>query len=335
MTDPLEHGVLVTGATGWIGRAVCRHLKASGCRVVACDLVEQAGDWDHFIALDLCREPIVDSDSIKGLLGGAKEWSLIHCAGYAHRPVETPEEVERFYAINAEGTDKVVECCKAIGVDRILYISSIAFYDWEASEEGVAVNEEAPLLGATAYADSKLKGEQSVRESGLDYRIVRLATVFGGGDRANFAKLAKALKTGKFILPGKGEALKSVVSVNKAAEWIAQIALMPTPKHRLINLGFAQSVSLEEVCQAFHEVCGFPQPKAVPLVFLRLAAIPGNLLAQLKPNFPLTSANLKKLTRSTHVDCHRAAAMIPEVDQVDFASELKKSASYYCSSDIS
>jgi UDP-glucose 4-epimerase len=269
------------------------------------------------------------------LLHGAEEWSLIHCAGYAHRPNETAEEVERFYAINAAGTEKIVDWCRLIGVSRILYISSIAFYDWEASEADTAVNEDAPLLGTTAYADSKLKGEVAVRDSGLDYGIVRLATVFGDGDRANFAKLAKALKRGKFILPGAGEARKSVISVNKAAEWIGTLALMQNPTHRLVNLGFSQSVSLKEVCQTFHEACGFPRPKTVPLACLRLAAIPGNLLARMKPNFPLTSTNLLKLTRSTHVDCRRAAAMIPEVGQVDFASELKKSAEYYSSSDIS
>lgn len=329
MTETLEHGVIVTGATGWIGRAVCRHLKALGCRVLACDVVEQSGDWDHFINLDLCREPIIDAAAVQSLLAGAREWSLIHCAGYAHRPVETPEEVTRFYAINTEGTARVVDLCRTIGIDRLLYVSSIAFYDWEAQEARAAVTEDAALLGATAYADSKLKGELCVRDSGLDYRIVRLATVFGAGDRANFAKLAQALKAGKFILPGSGDARKSVISVNKAAGWMAQIALMPAPRHRLVNLGFSQSVTLKEICQAFHEVCGFPKPKSLPLAFLRLAAIPGNLLARVKPNFPLTSTNLKKLTRSTDVDCSRAAAMIPELSQVNFSSELEKSAEYY------
>ena len=327
--DCKKNGVLVTGANGWIGREVCRSLKAQGCFVVACDIEEQSGEWDCFIRIDLNDDLIASITESQKILEEASEWSLIHCAGYAHRPIETPKEVKRFYAINESGTKKVIAWCRLLSVERIVYISSIAFYDWDACSEKTALSEDAPLSGRTAYADSKLKGELCVRDSGLDYRVVRLATVFGKGDRANFAKLAKALKANNFIIPGTGDARKSVISVNRAAEWIGKLALMSEPAHRIINLGFSQASTLGEVCQAFSDQCGFPKSRRAPLWFLRFAAFAGDLIAKIKPNFPLTSVNVQKLTRSSCVDCSRAAEVFPELSKVSFTDELKNASEYY------
>jgi len=329
MVNEMKQGVFVTGANGWIGGEVCRSLQAQGCYVVACDMQEQAGAWDRFLPIDLNKGSIASMPEAEAILPSAGEWCLIHCAGYAHRPIETPEEVERFYAINERGTAKTVDFCRTIGVARIVYISSIAFYDWEVNGSGNALTEEAPLAGKTAYADSKLKGERCISDSDLDYRVVRLATVFGQGDRANFAKLAKALKTRKFIIPGAGNARKSVISVNRAAEWIGQLALMADPAHRLINLGFLEAPTLSEICEVFGDQCRFPRTRRAPLWFLRLAALAGDILAKIKPNFPLTSVNVRKLTRSSCVDCSRAAEVFPELSKVRFADELKHSAEYY------
>jgi len=329
MMNNKQNGVLVTGANGWIGREICRSLKAQGCLVVACDLEEQPGEWNRFIQIDLIEDPIASIYESKEVIEGASEWSVIHCAGYAHRPIETPEEVERCYAINEGGTKRVVDWCRQLGVERIVYISSIAFYDWAAHSGESPLREDAALSGATAYADSKLKGELCVRESGLDYRVVRLATVFGNGDRANFSKLAKALKARKFIIPGAGDARKSVISVNQAAECIGQLSLMPDPAHRLINLGFSEAPTLGEICAAYSDECNFPPARRAPLWFLRLAALAGDVLAKMKPNFPLTSVNVGKLTRSSCVDCRRASEVFPELSKVRFVDELKNASEYY------
>lgn len=325
----LEEGVLVTGANGWIGRSVCAYLKSAGCFVVACDLEESPGEWDAFIPLNLLDDPVMEAPAFERVCDRAEKWSLIHCAGYAHRPNETPEEVERFYAINAEGTKRVIDWCGRVGVNRLLYISSIAFYDWEGQPESGRFDEAAPTVARTAYADSKLKGERAVVESGMDFRVVRLATVFGVNDRANFAKLAAALKARRFILPGRGEARKSVVSVDRAAEWISRFATMDDPKHRVLNLGFSEAPDLRTICDAFSEECGFAPARRVPVGLLKSLATAGDLLAKAKPNFPLTSVNVGKLTRSTAVDCSRAEEVFPDLKRVQFSNELRAASDYY------
>ena len=322
--------IIVTGATGWIGRNVCTYLQAQGHFVIACDISLQPGPWDQFVSLDIATDTgMPDRSFTNQIPSDADDYTLIHCAGYAHRPVETEEEVKRFFAINAEGTRRVIDWARLIGVKRFLYVSSIAFYDWEGQDGDLPLTEDAKVLGRTAYARSKLDGEVHTRQSGLDSRIVRLATVYGSGDRANYAKLAKALKTGRFILPGAGQARKSVISVDKAAEWIGRFALMDTPPHRMINLGFQKAPSLLEICDGFAEACDFQKPRRLSVGVLQSLARVGDIISIARPGFPLTSVNLRKLTQSTWVDCSRAVELFPEAGQLSFANGLWEAADYY------
>lgn len=317
---------IVTGATGWIGRNVCEYLGSKGFQIIACDLVEEIGPWNHFIQMDLTNDPITLSD-LSFIQNSNNEWCLIHCAGYAHQPLETSIEKNRFYAVNYLGTKKITELCSKMNVGRIVYISSIAFYDWNQSND--TLNELSLLNAKTAYSDSKLKGEEVVINSNLDYRVVRLATVFGEGDVANFAKLAKAMKHGKFILPGSGDAQKSVISVKYAAEWICRFASLPKVPHRLINLGFAKAPTLLQICDSFTKCCGFRKVKQVPEHIIRLGALVGDGIVKFKSDFPFTSTNLTKLTTSTVADCELASNIFPEIKTLNFKDELIASSNYY------
>ncbi len=322
--------VIVTGATGWIGRNICQELQRLNCRVIACDLREQTGPWDDFLTFDISKDSgLPGRDTSNRVFSEGERYALIHCAGYAHRAIETDEEVKRFWAINSEGTRRVIEWAKTIKVQRFVYLSSIAFYDWSVPESEQPLIESSQLSGTTNYAKSKLAGETHVIESSLDSRIVRLATVFGDGDIANFSKLAKALKKKRFVLPGQGAAKKSVIPVDIASRCISMLALMKDPKHRLMNLGLSQAPELKEICEAYHRVCGFPKPIVCSLPLLRAFALVGDLASKLKPSFPLTSINVKKLTSSTWVDCSNATEVFPELVETTFEDSLEKSKGYY------
>lgn len=325
-----ESPILVTGACGWIGREVCRWLKANEHPVIACDLLAQAGPWDHFVTFDI-SDPlgIPDRHCLGGFQSKLEDAVLIHCAGYAHRPIETAEEVRRFFAINADGTKRVVEWCTFLGLKRIVYLSSIAFYDWQNLQKELPVDESAPLGGTTAYAQSKLLGERHIQDSGLDYRIVRLATVFGEGDRANFATLAKAMKQNRFVIPGPGNARKSLISVERAAELISRYALLLETRHRIVNLGFPNAPCLAEICEAYHRICGFPSPYRLPLIVLNPLSLLGNVAALVMPRFPLTTKNMGKLTQSSWVECSKAMELFPGLADDSFVKALEDAAEYY------
>ncbi len=316
--------LIVTGAAGWLGRAVCAQAQAAGFAVVALDRTFGAGGpWDHAIEADIGRDGVeVLGEDPRVAEAGA----LIHCAGYAHRPIETPEEVERFYSINRDGTARVLALAKRAGIARVVYLSSIAFYDWS---QGTDFDENGPLARPTAYAASKLDGERLWTESGLDWRVARLGTVFGTGDRANFSKLAGALARGRFVVPGRGSARKSVLPVELAAELLVELSQLAAPPHRLLNLALPHTPTLAEICAAYVAQCGFTSPREVPLPLLRMAALAGDGIALAKKNFPLTSINIRKLTTSTTVQVERMQEVFPHRQWGTFDTWLARSAEFY------
>jgi UDP-glucose 4-epimerase len=318
--------VVVTGAAGWIGRAVCRELSRRGRRVIALDRAEGGGgDWTEFVRCDI-GENAPDPGALAARMRGAD--AVVHCAGYAHRPVETPDEVARFYSVNRDGTARVLDLARQAGVERGVYLSSIAFYDWS---KGGDFGEDGPVARPTAYAASKLDGEVLCRESGADWRVARLGTVYGTGDRANFAKLAQALARGRFVIPGTGSARKSVLPVDLAAELLVELALCDAPEasRAVLNLALPEAPTLAEICDAYAAICGFPRARRVPLGLLSAGARLGDLIAKRRPNFPLTTTNLRKLTTSTMVNTARMEALFAGKEWGSFAAWLERSAGYY------
>jgi nucleoside-diphosphate-sugar epimerase len=316
--------IVVTGAGGWVGGQLTSELierkfevHVTGCKP------EVNGPWRSYTCVDFSHDdhwPVVDVSA----MAGAEV--LIHCAGHAHRSLETPEEVERFYSVNRDGSGRVVQLAKRAGIPRVVYLSSIGFYDWSA---GCDFTEDGPLARHSAYAASKLDGESIFRNSGLDWRAVRLGTVFGRGDRANFAKLAKAMARKQFVIPGNGAARKSVLPVQLAAGLLADLALMPNPPYRLLNLALPHTPDLAEICAAFSGVCQLPPARRIPLPLLQGMAKLGDVAALVRPNFPLTSNVLGKLTTSTTVDVSRMLATFPDRNWKTFREYLEGCADYY------
>ena len=265
-------------------------------------------------------------DELRRLLESTS--AVVHCAGRAHRPVESQTEKEAFTRTNVAGTRELLMACKATGVERVVYVSTIAGYDWTKTPIA-GVDEEGLLRPTTAYARTKLEGEKLVRESGLDWRAVRLATVFGVGDKANFAKLAGVLKCGRFAVPGVGEARKSVIPVDLAAEVLVRLALLAEPRHRLVNASLKHAPTLREICDSFSAECELPKARKISLALLQVGALLGNLAVKLHPDFPLTTMNLNKLTISTVVDSARLYEALPDIPQPTFVEALRGAAEYY------
>ncbi len=313
--------VLVTGACGWIGRRVCAYLASEGAVVAGADLARQAGPWQSFYQLDI-------TTPIDSLAPTEKVDTVIHCAGYAHQPLETREIVGAFYAVNREGTRHMLDWCRRNNVARFLYVSSIAFYDWSSARQ-VSVDEGHPVRLLTHYAKSKHEGEQLVVGSGLDWRVVRLATVFGAGDRANFARMSQAIKRRRFFIPGSGGARKSVIPVDVAAVLLAKFALAGEVPHRLINVALPEACTLSEICQAYQEVCGWPKVRRLPMSLARGLALFGDLATRLGGHFPLTSQVLNRLVYSTEVSTAHMQQCFPDWRPDSFKAYLNTCKEYY------
>lgn len=310
----------ITGASGWVGGAVQGWLHARGISVRR-----------------LVREPRESGDERLDL--GAADWqatwpkalegctAVVHCAANVHRPHETPAERERFHRFNVVGTERLVASCKSAGVGRFVLASSIAVYDWE--QAAGARDENSTVKPATAYGSSKLEAEQIVRAQGDDWRIARLATVYGPGDRANFNRLAAGLRRGRFVIPGGGEARKSVVFIGDAGALLGRLALEDKAARVLLNLAAPDAPTLAEMCDVFSRVCRFPRARRVPSFVLGACALAGDVLQRLHLPAPISSSVLRKLTSDTVVRVERVQSLFPDMQWTSFTEGIERSRDYY------
>jgi nucleoside-diphosphate-sugar epimerase len=312
--------IAVTGADGWLGKWICSRIeeypKMSLVRIGYLSSINNIYSWD-------CTK--VDSvENLSRIILGVDV--VIHCAGLAHLANETPDLSYKMDLINNGGTRHVVEACHNAKVKKVTFISSISLYDFNASN---MPNEETLIKPTSAYAKSKADAEMRVKQSGLDYRIVRLATLFGDGDIGNFRKLATSLKKRRFILPNNYEVLKSVLPVQLASKLIVDFSVRSDVPNRIVNLALPEGVSLQEIISAFHFVCGFPFPFKVNMNKLIFIAKIGDFILKQGINFPLTTDRLEKLSKCSVVDCSRMLKLWPEVAWPSFQESLEDSGSYY------
>lgn len=185
--------ILVTGAAGFIGSALCARLADVTHDVVACSRtraelpgifyvrspeLSPEADWSEFL-------PTVDA--------------VVHLAGLAHVTSEKSDvgTEERYLRINAEGSRKLAEQCVTAGVKQFVFLSSCHAV---AAESDEVLTDGMVPQPVTAYGRSKLAAEDAITsvlaDSGCAWTILRPPLVYGPGNKANFGLLVKLVKTG-------------------------------------------------------------------------------------------------------------------------------------------
>jgi dihydroflavonol-4-reductase len=190
----LEAGdlVLVTGATGFVGSAVARRLKAEGARLRA--LVRPTSPRTNLDDLDaeIALGDMGDAASLEAAMQGVRY--LFHVAADYRLWARDPEEIVRN---NLNGTRNVLVAARAAGVERVVYTSSVATLGFHA--DGRASDETLPLeprQAIGAYKRSKVVAEraaEAMAEAGLPLVIVSPSTPIGPRD-------IKPTPTGRIIV---------------------------------------------------------------------------------------------------------------------------------------
>ena len=180
--------LLVTGATGFVGAAICAKARERGIVVRgtsrhAADVVvaDMGPDTDWSRALSGCR-------------------AVVHAAARVHVMTEAVEDpLARFRHVNVAGTLNLAAQAAAAGVTRFVFVSSV-----KVNGEGTMGNRPYTASDAPApqdpYGVSKAEAEQGLRQiardTGMEVVIVRPPLVYGPGVKANFAASMRALQRG-------------------------------------------------------------------------------------------------------------------------------------------
>jgi nucleoside-diphosphate-sugar epimerase len=202
--------VLVTGATGFVGRTLCDILLSSGHSVRAATRVPSS-----------LPGPI--EQACVGEISGFTKWAValegvdavIHAAARAHVLHDTAANSDLYVATNTDGTTTLARACAQAAVRRFVYLSTIKVNGEETNGRPYTADDEPKPLDA--YGRSKWQAERSLLQiaiqTGMQAVIVRPPLVYGPGVRANFLRLMRWVDK-RFPLPlGAVHNRRSLVSI--------------------------------------------------------------------------------------------------------------------------
>lgn len=236
--------ILVTGASGFVGRELCHHLPAHG-----------------HVVVPVVRSPFGLIDEVViGNIGPSTEWTnlltdcdaVVHLAARVHVMDDDAENPMTLYrAINTDATLNIARQAAKAGVKRFVFISTV-----KVNGEGrdTAYRETDAAAPEDPYAVSKWEAEQGLqriaRETGLEVVILRPPLVYGPGVKANFLQLARAVNRGWPLPLGAINNRRSLLYLGNFVDAIRLCAEHPDAAGKTFLLDDGKPVSTPELIRA-------------------------------------------------------------------------------------
>jgi UDP-glucose 4-epimerase len=242
--------VLVTGASGFIGKKLVTALAKQGYAVRAAardpNAIIAASEVERVTMPELAT-PADWSDLLEGVT------HVVHLAGIAHAPGVLPDTV--YTRINAEAVGELAEQAKG-GVERFVFMSSVRAQAGLAADE--AITEKDVPQPTDAYGHSKLEAERLVEQSGVPYTILRPAVVYGRGVKGNIASLATIAKTPMPLPFGGLDNCRSLLALDNLVTAVIHVLAMEAAKNETFLVADAAPISVADLVGAMREGLGKP-----------------------------------------------------------------------------
>ena len=306
--------MLVTGATGFVGRAVVAMAARRGREV--------RGAARHALETKIAG---TESIIIPGL-GADTDWNralegvdvIVHTAARVHvMRDKATNPLAAFRGVNVEGTLKLARDAAARGVRRFVFVSTVKV-NGERTREGHPFRPDEAPAPEGPYAVSKLEAEQGLqriaKECALEVVVVRPPLVYGPGVRANFLGLIRAVDRGIPLPLAAVTSRRSLIGLTNLVDFLLVVATDPRAANETFLVSDGEDLTIGELVQRLGGALG-RRARLVPVPpwILRSAA----MLAGKRDI-------ARRLLDSLQVDSTKAAEFVDWAPPLSIDDELKQ-----------
>ncbi len=267
--------VVVTGANGFVGRALCSELLHSGWQVTAavrqlgCEISDVGPHKPKCIQIS---DLVVDADWRNVLV---ENESLIHLAARAHVMNEAASNaLDAYRQVNVEGTERLARLAAEAGIRRFVFLSSIKV-NGERTKSAPYTAFDLPDP-ENSYGISKWEAEQALwkiaAETGMEVVVVRSPLVYGPGVKANFLKLLNLVDKGIPLPLNAVRNRRSMIFLGNLVDALKLSATHPYAAGKIWLVSDGEDVSTPELIHNIAVAMGKPDRLwSVPPYWLHVA----------------------------------------------------------------
>jgi len=253
--------VFITGANGFIGRALARRYRDLGAEVGGVDFT---ADPEWGVVAGNLTQPETWCSALSGVE------TIIHAAAV----VSNTATMDEAWAVNVKATADLLAHCVEAGVSHFVQLSSAAAYGFDFD---TTAREDDPLrpMGNT-YVDTKIASEHIVLASqahgAIDCTIIRPTDVYGPGSRPWVVLPLEMMRSGKFLLPAHGEGIFSPVYIDDLVEGVMLATTRAEARGEIFNIGGGVAPTCNEFFGYHARMLGSAGPRSLATGTARLLA---------------------------------------------------------------
>lgn len=307
--------VLVTGANGFVGRALCVRAAA---HLLTVQPATRVATYISGVGPSVAVGTVDDTTRWKDALEGCN--AVVHLAARAHIVKEFAADPSfEFYRTNVQGTINLAQQAAVAGVNRFVFVSTIGVNGAETF--GTPFGPNAIVSPHSPYAISKYKAELGLlavaMQTGMEVVIIRPPLVYGPNAPGNFGSLMSWLRSGVPLPLGAINNQRSLVALDNLIDLIVMCLTHPAAANQTFMVSDGEDVSTTELLLRMGQAMGKPaRLLPLPASWLKLAAA---LVG--KPDLA------QRLCGSLQVDISKTRELLGWVPPVSLDEGLRRAAS--------
>lgn len=325
-TDGSSNRIVVTGASGFIGKNLLSSLAKRGYKLRV--LVRNGRDDEFFRSLkaEIYTGDLRDPEVCDWLMDGAS--GLINLASIV-RKAGLPDS--EFWELHVHAVKRLMESAVKLGVKRVVHVSTTGVM---GDIKNPPADEDSPCAGTDIYQVTKAEGEKSALSYNgrgtLEVTVVRPAMVYGPGDM-RMLKLFRFIVNGKFRMIGDGKTLAHPVYVDDLVEGIILAYESKSAPGRIYIIGGEKYITLSEWVDAIAREAGVTLANAaIPLWPVTMAAIMCEAVCRpFKIEPPIFRRRVDFFVKNRAFSIERAKAELGYTPKTGLADGAKRTLEWY------